>query len=399
MSYTPPYPHGNLSYNNEKYYVPDETVMRQKRMHLIKALIVYVVIAALLGAIIYFTLLATKTDQTEQARSTSTVQSVVAQIADVHTYINTGRENSYYAILTYTLNGQEYTSAEVRLNKYTEVGTYVKAYVSDSDPTHPYFSIPSAVPAVKNSGSALSTVMWVYTAAACSIGIFLIFRLILFLMFPYNKRFYRKEARMAVSSRDPDISRQYEDSNAHSFTSDAPVNSNAVISNGSASAQKKKSPLTYKEGLFFVILGYGIAAAFSIPIIISIMSYISQVQFKDNAVAIDTTIVSVRTERHTGSGKHKRTHTLYYATVEYTYEDTVYQRGEYQVSNTNRIGTTYTLYIDPNNPGDCRTAPQTGNLIWGNIGFVIPIIIGLFFGTGGLYYMIKAKKREREQGW
>ncbi len=406
MPYDSRYPPEHTTYNTTaplhsitaEDYVPDQQATKRKRAQRIKDLILFVVIAVFLGSILYVSLIATKTNDNDKSRFASTAQPVNAQITKVNTYINTGRADSYYAILTYTLNGQEYTSAEVPLTKKAEEGTYIRVYVSPNDPTHPQSSIPS----VQNVNDTIPTIFWGFIIITGAIFLFLLIRLIWFLKNPYHKRYYKKDAMRTVYKREFEINRQqYETAHALPLTSPAPVNSTfanstVVVPTGSPSAPKEKKPLTYKQGLMFFIIGIGITLVGAIPILITLLNYIPLAQFQEKAIPIQTTIVSVRTQRHTSTGKHKSTSTLYYATVEYTYGDTTYRRGEYQVSNTNRIGTTYTLYIDPNNPGDCRPAPHKGNLIWNSIGSIIPIVMGLFFGIGGLNYMIKAKKRERE---
>lgn len=407
MPYDSRYPPDDMTYHSTATplrpitaddYVPDQQAMKRKRAQRIKDLILFVVIAVFLGGIIYVGVIATRTNHNDRSRFASTAQPVNAQITKLNTYTNTGSANSYYAILTYQLNGQEYTSAEVPLTAKAEEGTYIRVYVSPNDPTHPQ----SALPSVQDVNGTIPTITWGFIIICGAIFLFLLIRLIWFLKAPYHKRYYKKDAMRAVYKRDFEISRQqYETDHTLPLTTPTPVNSTfanstVVVPTGNSSAPKERKPLTYKQGLMFFLIGIGIALIGAIPIFISLANYIPLAQFQEKAIPIQTTIVSVRTQRHTSSGKHRSTSTLYYATVEYTYNGTTYQRGEYQVSNTNRIGTNYTLYIDPNNPGDCRPAAHKGDLIWGSIGSIIPIVMGLFFGIGGLYYMIKAKKRERE---
>lgn len=160
----------------------------------------------------------------------------------------------------------------------------------------------------------------------------------------------------------------------------------------------KKSPHPdFKSSLMLMLIGLAAVLVFSMPIIISSVNYLQQKHFVENGVPVDAVILSIRSESHAGMiRKHGSSHSsrLYYADVEYTYNGTTYKPGEYKVTNKEHVLDTITLYIDPQNPEDCRTQPSKGEYIWGNIFFIPPILLGLFLTGGGLYYMLKAKKRK-----
>ena len=138
-------------------------------------------------------------------------------------------------------------------------------------------------------------------------------------------------------------------------------------------------------------------AIFSTMLGFQISSRIGNEKFMATAEAIEANIVNVRSEKHTSSSKktHKSsTYYVYYATVEYSYNGASYRKGEFRIPSTSKNHATLTVYIDPNNPGDCRINETTSNFILSLMVFVIPACISLGSTCYAVYCIRRIKRRQ-----
>ena len=253
----------------------------------------------------------------------------------------------------------------------------------------------------KGSSSSADTIgtylTWGFVAVVGIIALRLILRLVAFLKNPSDKRYYKYEAQQAVRQS------RYEQGRQRYLNAHRPQqsydNSSVVSTSGHSSTSKKKNqPVSYGTARAILLVSLLILLAGAVTITIFVAMKIDNDHFIDRAVPISATIVDRRAEKHTHRHKHgpSTTSYSYYATVEYDYNGSHYRAGEFSVAKSDTIGTHIQLYIDPNNPSDCRDQFTSGSLIWSIVAFLPLVLFGSVGAYNGIVLMKKAKRREQE---
>ena len=239
----------------------------------------------------------------------------------------------------------------------------------------------------------------------CAIGVLILLfliqlvSLIRFLKNKTDKKYYRAEAIQAV--RRANFDEKLRRFQASREISSSPVNSTVSHNRTSNNLRRTIKPQTPEQ----MIHAARILIIISILLIIittllgggAVLKRISNNKALENKITVDAHVTSVRvvktTKRHK---KHTYTDYQYYYMLEYAYNDTLYERGEFYSSGKINEGDYIQAYIDPNNPGDCVIKIE-GNLfndLLIVILFCVPEIVVLITGIN---YMIKGKKKQKEQ--
>ena len=222
------------------------------------------------------------------------------------------------------------------------------------------------------------------------IGLFVIgntISLIRFNAHPTDKRYYLREAHQAVwRSRHAERVRGNEARNVVSAALGAADSYGTSRRAGNTKMYKSVAKMSALIGLVMLIIGGSL-------IVWTVNKQRENDEFMKHSIEISAEVVSVRTQRST-SRKHKRITYSYYAIVDYEYEGTIYRRGEFKVDSSTKEGSNITVYIDPNNPGDCRL-PENLNFL-NYLGYLPLIVMGGAILVFSVSSLIKQKRRSAQ---
>ena len=258
-----------------------------------------------------------------------------------------------------------------------------------------YFIFQTTKGSASSGADTVGTYLtWGFVAIVGVSALLIIVRLIHFSKNPYNKRYYKDEARQAVRQSRYERSRQRY-LNAHP----SQQNTSSYGTTPSSSASRKSNkPISYDAARGMLVVGVLILTVGLVLSLITIFKKISNDHFMDHAISITAEIVECRSEKHVHKHKHGRRTTSYsyYAMVEYDYNGSHYRAGEFSVSKNDTIGDKIEVYIDPDNPADCRDKMSTSSFIFGLLGFIPLVVSGAVVAFNSMNLMKKAKRRQQE---
>lgn len=310
-------------------------------------------------------------------------ETVIGRIVNVD-YETTNKSFYLVARIRYNYNNSElYTTKKFKDDTSKKVGDSVKLVVLPSDPSNPRLES-----SLVSSDNMLSIIIFIIMGVVFSLPFIISFIIFIrFLKDPYNVKYYKKE-----SSRYYALQRQRRSgtqgsvwkTDFGSVGKENPSDMDSELYTGyettdNSSYKKpnvhkiKTDPLSgLKLARAMLILGIIWMLIFAVPVAVIAIHQKQDEEFFDRAEAKYATVThisAVKSTSSTGSRKtkttrSKSTHYDYYATVEYQVGDTLYRRGEFLVdadtTNTKKV----LVYIDPDNPGDCRVKDIKNSRTW-----------------------------------
>ena len=406
----------------EEYHVSEEDMMFQKKNKR-KTLIIVSVFIFFVCLVIIYSAIANAITADENQKYLDEGITVTARVTDSN--INKS-DNGFYlnVLLEYEVNGNTYTTQKSFKDKtLSSLGRTVRLVVLPTDPGNP--KLESALENANNKTQ-------IYIEFGILIVVLLIPPILLFIHYkkflkdPYNLKYYKNERAkfyrehnrsaygssssgsiwtMQIGNKNPTSS--YSASSTKYKEPFQPTNTARAMELGdespsgnySAASKKREDPhKDLKSARILFIVGLVWVILFLIPAGVLGFQQKQEEDFFDNANRVYAEVYHISVAKRTKSSSTKHhtsssTHYEYYASVRYQIGDTLYKRGEFQVDSDTDPGDRIMVYVNPDDPGDCRVKEVNNDRLGIMAVLFIFAFFGLIFGVLGMIFYVKNKRR------
>lgn len=401
------------------HYEPTESDYKKKRAERWTMLFIFLFFGlAMIGGMVAV-LYSSYYQQKEFDSFLANARTVNADILSIN-QVKTSKSNTRQASIGYTINGQYYKPRKTfSVDGSTTTKSKLQVLVSTSNP----YDCRARSEVRENIWNNTVGVAWVVISFGVVMILIDFISFIRFMRNPRHLRYYRKEMDQAKAAarkqqrnaarngnRSAGTSRYSNSSSGQSERSDSSssvwkTEFGSSVSNTDATGTSKKKYIPKKPtrkqfrntGISFVVIGTIWMAGFLTPAGIIIGQKEDHKRFMQHAVPCQAEVISTRDVKHTSTNKKSHstsTHWNYYAMVKYTYGETTYVRGEFEVQPSEaQQGKIVTVYIDPDNPGDCRVNPIKDDQTYYIVILCSIAAWGIVFIVIGAIILVKHRKR------
>lgn len=305
---------------------------------------------------------------------------------------------SFYLVATieYKYNNVDYkTVKKYKDNTSKKVGDTVSLVVLPNNPSNPQLKSALVVDDEKSS-----LIIFILIGAFFSAPFFVaVIHYIRFRKNPYALKYYKNEEAKFYREQRRRMARLNSDEEPGSIWKTEFGSKSSGNSSASGKVKIKKDPLgALKLARTMLILGITWMMIFAVPATIIGVLQKQDEDFFDKADKISAKITHVTAVKRssTSRNKHSRsssTYYDYYATVEYQVGDTLYRRGEFMISAGDNTTKRTIVYIDPDNPGDCRVKDIKNSRTWYIFALCSIACIGLITALISLCVYVSERKK------